>query len=109
MASLRKIGSHRTTVTHGDGVVRVTYHQTCVVEVRGGTITLRAGGWRTPTTKTRMNQAANQFDLRFRVVQEKGVWVVIISRVDESGPFFYQERRFFVEGMTFAREGGERL
>lgn len=39
-------------------------------------VILNSGGWRTVTTKTRMNQAANQFGLGYGVYQRKGEWFV---------------------------------
>lgn len=72
---VRRIGSHCTTVTHRP--LRVTYHQTIVVEEQSdGRIKLDSGGWRTPTTKTRMNQAANEYHLGFAVASVKGSWRV---------------------------------
>jgi len=71
------IGSHATTIaTDNDGITRVTYHQTAVVSWGNGNITLDSGGWMTPTTKKRMNQAADTFGLRFRVFQKAGGWFV---------------------------------
>lgn len=65
-----------TTIATVDGVTSVTYHATTVVKWDKWGIVLDSGGWRTATTKTRMNQAANQFGLEFRVYQEKGEWYV---------------------------------
>lgn len=60
-----------------EGVLRVQYHQTCVVAVYpDGSIELDTGGWKTATTKARMNQAAHQFNLGFRVYQHKHEWFV---------------------------------
>ena len=39
-------------------------------------IILRTGGWKTVTTKTRMNQAASEFNLGFMVSQEDYAWFV---------------------------------
>ena len=65
MASNQRIGKTATTVERTEnGSVRVIYHSTPVVEVTAdGTVTLNNGGWRTNTTKARMNQTANQFGL----------------------------------------------
>jgi len=65
-----------TTIATQNGVTVVTYHNTKVVQWDTNTITLDSGGWRTVTTKTRMNQASNQFDLKFTVCQTKGNWSV---------------------------------
>ena len=64
----------------------VRYHSTRVVSIHpNGDVTLRTGGWRTNTTKTRMNQAANQFGLKFRVYQQDFDWFV--TSIDESCPW----------------------
>lgn len=81
MAQQNKLGKVATTVT-GNSLdnIRVTYHSTDIVtvtKVKGKLrITLDTGGWFTPTTKTRMNQASNQFGLGYRVYQDKGSWYV---------------------------------
>lgn len=54
----------------------VRYHNTDVVTYNAEKITLRTGGWKTVTTKLRMNQASRQFDLGYGVSQRKGVWYV---------------------------------
>jgi hypothetical protein len=73
-----KVGKTATKVVHSeDGAIIVTYHATNVV-TRGidGTITLDTGGWFTKTTKERMNQASDQFQLGYKVWQERGAWFV---------------------------------
>lgn len=77
MARQHKIGKTATTVaTDSNGVTRVTYHSTVVVAFDKDTITLCHGGWKTPTTKTRMNQASRQLELGFDVSQKDGNWTV---------------------------------
>lgn len=79
MTQQHKIGKTATTVaTDSNGVTRVTYHQTVVVTFDDKTITLDHGGWMSNTTKTRMNQTANQFDLRFGVYQDDYKWFINI-------------------------------
>jgi hypothetical protein len=68
----RKTG---TKVAAAGGIVSVKYHGTTVVCVNAdGSIILNTGGWKTSTTKKRMNQAASQFGLGFYVWQDKGEW-----------------------------------
>ena len=80
MARQDKIGRHRTviysTLAGGEIHTIVRYHETPVVIVTPTKIILNTGGWRTPTTKTRMNQAANQWELGYSVYQHKGEWYV---------------------------------
>jgi hypothetical protein len=54
----------------------MTYHNTEVVHATPQTITLQTGGWFTATTKTRMNQASNQYDLGYEVFQKARLWYV---------------------------------
>lgn len=77
MSQVQKVGSHKTTVsTDKDGKTRVTYHNTDVVTFDDETIELDTGGYKTLTTKTRMNQAANEYGLGYAVYQRKGQWFV---------------------------------
>ena len=76
MAQQHKLGTTATTVKTVDGVTYVTYHETDVVEFDRDKITLNSNGWRTHTTKTRMNQASNRFGLGFTVFQRDYAWFV---------------------------------
>ncbi len=77
MAQTQTIGSHRTSVsTNMVGDTSVTYHGTAVVIFNSEEISLDSGGWRTSTTKNRMNQASNQFNLGFGVFQKNFEWFV---------------------------------
>jgi len=73
------IGTHKTTVTTENGISRVTYHTTVIFEYdrNRGTVRLNSGGWQTATTKKRINQAFELFDLPWRVYQENFVWRVV--------------------------------
>jgi hypothetical protein len=76
MARMNKVGNHATTVWGENGTTYIKYHATIVVEFDQDTLTLRTGGWRTVTTKLRMNQASNQFGLGFHVWQKNFDWYV---------------------------------
>lgn len=98
MAQQHTIGKTATTTATGpDGITRVTYHSTVVVSFTPDKVTLCHGGWRTPTTKTRMNQAANQYGLGFEVVQRDFDWIVRTSA---------SEYRFDGGTFTFDRHTG---
>ena len=71
-----QIGSHKTSVFTEDGITRIVYHNTAVVKFNNDEIILNSDGWNTVTTKTRMNQASNQFDLGYRVYQKNFDWFV---------------------------------
>ena len=80
MAQTHTIGKVATRVQKGDGITRVTYHSTDVVTVYpNGKIVLDSGGWRTNTTKLRMNQASQELGLGFNVWQRLGNWYVDID------------------------------
>lgn len=90
-----------TTIETRDGWTRMVYHGTCVAEKRetryldprdpraGTFVRLNTGGYFTKTTKKRMNQFAEMFNLGFRVVQDKGNWYVFNTndKVCPSLPF----------------------
>ena len=65
-----------TSVVCTNGRITVVYHNTRVVDVTPEHITLDTGGWKTVTTKRRMNQASVQFNLGYSVYQQKGHWFV---------------------------------
>lgn len=76
MAQQQKLGKGNTNVRAQDGKTIVRFHDTDIVAWDANTITLDSGGWLTATTKTRMNQASNQFELGFRVFQQNHEWFV---------------------------------
>lgn len=89
MSQQTKLGSHKTSVfTDSEGFTNVVYHSTQVVRFSQikDRIILNSGGYRTNTTKTRINQASNQFRLGFTVSQEKFNWFVT-NAIGETLPF----------------------
>jgi hypothetical protein len=77
MSQTTRIGSHKTSVfTDTDGFTKVIYHSTPVVKFNHAKIILNHGGYKTITTKLRMNQTSNQFNLGFRVYQKDFDWFV---------------------------------
>jgi len=93
MSRQDKIGTHKTTVYFDGLLTNVKYHWTDVVKFDHVRVILDSGGWRTPTTKTRMNQTSNQFGLGFRVFQKDFEWFVE----------FGGEVLPFIDGMTLDR------
>jgi hypothetical protein len=84
MGQMNRISKNNTKVSHNaDGSIAVRLHNTNVVTIENGTITLDSGGWKTVTTKARMNQVANELNLPYRVFQEDHSWFV---RIFESNP-----------------------
>ena len=73
---MKVIGKHKTKVYTIDGITRVKYHSTDIIEFNQVYIKLNSNGWQTATTKTRMNQAASQFNLNFNVYQKDFTWYI---------------------------------
>ena len=77
MAQQSQIGKTATTIhTTEQGQTQVIYHSTPVVSFNHKLIILNHGGWMTNTTRTRMNQASNQFNLGYTVFQKDWNWYV---------------------------------
>ena len=80
MAQTQTIGTHKTQVhmsnNENGSALEVYYHNTRVVFYCNGHIKLDTGGWSTVTTKLRMNQAANQYNLGYKVFQKNYDWFV---------------------------------
>ena len=83
MAQQNTIGTHRTSKVRVDNKLLVVYHSTPVVQINdtssGKCVILNNGGWDTATTKTRMNQASNEYGLGFQVFQKDFDWFVVIG------------------------------
>lgn len=76
MSQQHTVRGRATSVFSENGNTNVVYHATKVVRFNDKEIELNTGGWRTNTTKTRMNQASNQFDLGYVVRQKDYDWFV---------------------------------
>lgn len=112
MARTDRLSSYRTTWEHDATRGSVTYVSMRIVAWDGDNVTLNSGGWETVTTKRKMNQAANQFALRFCVYQRKGEWFVDIKRnngelsVHPDRPYWLGLAIPFRDGMTFNKYTG---
>ena len=72
----------RNTAIYSDnGTTKVILYSTKIVEWNHNrdSIILNNGGWMTVTTKRRMNQVAEQFDLGFTVYQKDFEWYVVLN------------------------------
>ena len=76
MSQTHTVGTHKTSIVQLEGLTSVVYHNTPVVQFNSDEIVLDSGGWDTRTTKTRMNQASNQYGLGFEVYQVNYTWYV---------------------------------
>jgi hypothetical protein len=86
MAQTREVRGVATQVHKTLGSIAVSYHGTLVAEVfLDGRVKLRDGGWKTVTTKLRMNQFANQYvQGAFSISQAKGVWYITKHNTHET-------------------------
>ena len=77
MVQLQKISKGNTNVYNDlPNSLRVTLYNTDIVSVYKHEIVLYTGGYFTSTTKNRMNQTSNQFNLGFKVYQKDLAWYV---------------------------------
>lgn len=77
MTKYDQVGRVATVVAPvAEGRTAVIYHQTAVVTWDNARIVLDSGGWKSNTTKVRMNQAATVYNLGFWVYAERGKWFV---------------------------------
>ena len=81
MSQTQTLGKHKTTITKELGIgnedyMVVRYWSTDIVRFNNERIILNTGGWSTVTTKLRMNQASNQFNLGYNVYQKDFNWFV---------------------------------
>jgi hypothetical protein len=72
---LRKKGN--TKIYEEDGYTVVKLWATEIVKFNDEHIILNNGGWNTPTTRQRMNQASDEFGLGFRVFQKD--WEMLVE------------------------------
>ena len=87
----RKVANNTYLERRDDSTIALRLHATDVVTFRPGTITLDSGGWRTVTTKDRLNYA-------LPVWAKAGTWYVG-SDYDRSAAYVY------ADGVTFTEAG----
>ena len=75
------LNGYKTRVLTDEEKTRVYFHDTPVVTFNEKTVELNTGGWRTRSTKVRMNQASQEFGLGFRIFQQKKDWFVDYKRI----------------------------
>lgn len=74
MVRLNKKGNTRVITERN--TTSVILHQTTIVKFDRKKIVLNSGGWWTSTTKARMNQAAQEYDLGFSIYQRNFKWYI---------------------------------
>lgn len=76
MAQTIQLGKVHTSILTDKDFIKVIYHNTEIVKFNNNKIILDTGGWFMYTTKLRMNQASNQFNLYYRVFSKLNDWFV---------------------------------
>lgn len=97
------VNSYKTRVLNDEIGTRVFFHDTPVVSFNDRSILLNTGGWRTRSTKVRMNQASQEFALGFRVFQKKNDWFVGYR----NNTFSFVSDELILERQADSRIGGE--
>ena len=83
------------TDTEGNKVIRL-HHTNIVTHKVNGDIVLNSGGWKTPTTKDRMNEHGRGL---FYIMQINSVWYVRTTPLGENGQYP------FADGITIHSDG----
>lgn len=112
MSQQQGIGRTATTVAgDGEGNTEITYHSTRVVIFSAELIALDNGGWYSVTTKRRMNEASNTFQLGFQVFSAKHQWYVDFAgkRFLYSNKMRLDRKTGKVYGNTFLNGIGEEI
>ena len=84
------IGNHKTKVLTEGSITKVVYHNTAVFIIDHSTriVTLNSGGYRTNTTKKRINQSLDQFGMGGAHLYQKNFdWFICKNRNAEPMPF----------------------
>lgn len=82
------------------GYIVVKLYETEIVKFNRFHIILNSGGFRTATTKRRMNEISSRFNLKFFVYQHKKEWY-IDSQETKKIPF-YDKIKIFTKGEKLA-------
>jgi hypothetical protein len=73
-------GVETTTMTDRDGALVGYYRGTPVARLAGDVVTLKTGGWKSKTTKVRMNQFSHNFtNNAYGVFQKNYEWFVTVN------------------------------
>lgn len=84
MSRYNRVSRYMTKVERSaDGTAgAVIYRGTPIVVWTAHNVVLQTGGWRSVTTKRKMNQASHEFGLGFGVSQKNYDWTVTTPRGD---------------------------
>ena len=71
---------------NGEEIIFRLYH-TNIVTIRPHEVILDSGGYRTMTTKRRINQILEEYDIPYKLSNIRGRWVVTGTKFDAGGYF----------------------
>lgn len=92
------IAKGNTKVEESDGCLRVTLHNTLVLEsMPNGNVWLDSGGWNTATTVSRMNQGLHYLKSDFAISRSKGSLIAWNRNTGEKLTF-QCKARLFIDG-----------
>ena len=74
--SSRIIGNNTLGIFYKDGTEAIRFHSTDVLSAKGGVVTLNSGGWKTTTTKDRINGFLRHFDVPLYIQQRNHQWFI---------------------------------
>ena len=100
----KKLANNTYAERREDGGIDIRLHNTIIVSYApDGTVTLNSGGWRTVTTKSRIDAYIPDV---FHIIQEDGIWYI---RKSHPGIPWREWRKYpFCDGMTIGPMGGIR-
>lgn len=71
----KKVENNTLRIEYQDGSVGIRLHDTDIITImEDGRVILDSGGWRTATTKARMNSSLNPYWPTFAICTDSGVW-----------------------------------
>ena len=78
-----------TTIETVDGWTRMVYHNTCVAKCDpvNRQFVLNTGGYKTVTTKKRINQFFDMFDIPYYITQRDFEWFVVYKGTNKEVDF----------------------
>lgn len=91
----RKIGNNTYLQRRSPNSIAVRLHETDILTFYPGRTVYNSGGWRTSTTKARMNEWGDQ---SARLFTERGVWY--LARIGE-----WDKRMAYADGLTIPADG----
>jgi len=90
--SAKFIDNNTLEIKYNNGTTSIRLHDTDIVTMKGKNFILNSGGWRTPTTKERINKFAP-----VRLYQNKGLWYL------SEGQLFYDNCIVNSEGKLISK------